>query len=370
MQDGAVFGTYNQQGGPRGKDGFGSQNWWMGMATHSIGRSMLTLSGMLSLEPATMDRRGYPEIFQVGETYQNAPLVDYQHPHEFLMQLAAVVRLPLNDKTAVRLAVAPVGEAGFGPPAFMHRRSAAENPTAPLSHHTFDSSHITMGVAGFGIDGGPFSVDAAVFHGREPDEQRWDIMDPGPLDSWSTRLRLRGRGWDIQGSYAFVKQPEVLELQDVWRSSASVSYVREGGGDNYTALTFAAGRNRRPFSVSEALLGELTQRFGRTTVYGRYEGVELETEHLLFPGLVHTPHPGELIDPLHAVTVGGVRHLPSVGKWELGIGADVTAYEVPLRLQKTHGARPTSFHVFFRARVPRSPMGRMWNMIMADGMRH
>lgn len=371
MQDGVVFATYNDQGGVRGSTDFGSQNWWMGMGFRPMGRASLTLTGMVSLEPATLDPRGYAEIFQVGETYDNAPLVDYQHPHDFLMQLSAVVRVPLNRRTALRLVFAPVGEAGIGPPAFMHRRSAAENPTAPLSHHTFDSSHITMGVIGMGLDVGPLSIDGAVFHGREPDEQRWDLMDPGPLDSWSTRIRFRPtREWDVQLSYGFLKEPEILEKQDVRRSSVSVSYTHEGRGDNYTALTFAAGRNRRPYSDSEALLGELTHRVGKVSLYGRYEGVEVETEHLVFPGFVHVPHPGELIDPLHAVTTGAAFHIAQLKGWDLAVGGDAIFYQVPERLQVTHGERPVSFHAFVRLRLPKSPMGRMWNMMMADGMRH
>jgi hypothetical protein len=370
MQDGVVFGTYNKQGGARGSDEFISQNWWMGMASRSIGRATVTLTGMVSLEPATTKERGYAEIFQVGETYQQAPLVDYQHPHDFLMQLGMVFRIPFGGQSAARFVLAPVGETSFGPPAFMHRRSAAENPTAPLSHHTFDSSHITMGVVGAGLDLGPFSFDGSVFHGREPDESRWDLMDPGTLDSWATRIRFRRSGWDIQGSYAFLTNPEALELQDAKKSSASVSYTREGSGENYTALTFAAGRSRREFSLSEALLGEITHRIGWQTIYGRYEGIEVETEHLLSPGFVHTPHLGEVIDPLHALTVGGMTHLGRVWGWELGVGADVTTYKVPQRLQLSHGERPTSFHVFFRARFPKSAMGRMWSMTMTDGMRH
>ena len=31
MQDGVVYGLFNQQGGPRGGDEFVVPNWWMGM---------------------------------------------------------------------------------------------------------------------------------------------------------------------------------------------------------------------------------------------------------------------------------------------------------------------------------------------------
>jgi hypothetical protein len=42
---------------------------------------------MLSLEPATITNRSYPELFQTGETAYGKPLVDEQHPHNFIMGL-------------------------------------------------------------------------------------------------------------------------------------------------------------------------------------------------------------------------------------------------------------------------------------------
>ena len=146
MQDGVVFGIFNHQGGPRGGDEFKVPNWWMGMATRKAGRSQLTFTGMLSLDPATVGKRGYGEIFQVGEAADGRPLVDRQHPHDLFMQLAAVWRLELSEATGLTFAGGPVGEPALGPVAFMHRASAAENPFAPLSHHTFDSTHIAFGV--------------------------------------------------------------------------------------------------------------------------------------------------------------------------------------------------------------------------------
>ena len=44
---------------------------------------------MLSFEPFSLDDIGSPQAFQTGETFNNAPIIDYQHPHDLLMQLAA-----------------------------------------------------------------------------------------------------------------------------------------------------------------------------------------------------------------------------------------------------------------------------------------
>ncbi len=88
MVHGWAYLTYNDQGGPSGGDQFGSQNHFMGMATRSFLGGKLTFYGTLSLEPATIPDPGSRELFQVGETFQGVLLVDYQHPHDFFMQLA------------------------------------------------------------------------------------------------------------------------------------------------------------------------------------------------------------------------------------------------------------------------------------------
>src|SRR6185312_12142260 len=165
MQDGAVFLMFNNQGGPRGETEIKAPNWWMGMASRKAGRGQLTLNLMLSLDPATVGAQGYSEIFQVGETYNGDPLIDHQHPHDFLMQASAVYRLPLTKGVRLTLAGAPVGEPALGPVAYMHRLSSYENPIAPLSHHTLDSTHVAMEVLSASIDRGPIQVEGSVFRG-------------------------------------------------------------------------------------------------------------------------------------------------------------------------------------------------------------
>ena len=162
MQDGVVFGLFNSQGGPSGGDEFVVPNWWMGMATRKVGKTDLTLSAMFSLDPATVGTRGYREIFQAGEAVDGQPLIDRQHPHDLFMQLAAVWRTPLSDRTGLTIAGGPSGEPALGPVAFMHRSSAAENPLAPLGHHKLDSSHIAFGVITAAVDHGPWTVEASV----------------------------------------------------------------------------------------------------------------------------------------------------------------------------------------------------------------
>ena len=98
MQDAVVFAMFNQQGSPRGEREFKVPNWWMGMGQRPLAQGTLTVSLMLSLDPATVGGQGYSHILQVGETYQGNALIDHQHPHEFLMQAAARVAPPLCER--------------------------------------------------------------------------------------------------------------------------------------------------------------------------------------------------------------------------------------------------------------------------------
>src|SRR5687768_4862072 len=143
---------------------------------------------MVSLEPATIGKRGYPLIGQTGETADGeTPLIDRQHPHDLFMELAASYSLTLGPKSSAFLYAALPGEPALGPPAFMHRASGAELPESPLSHHWLDATHITFGVMTAGVVWDRLKLEASAFRGQEPDEDRWDIEKPR-LDSWSGRL--------------------------------------------------------------------------------------------------------------------------------------------------------------------------------------
>jgi hypothetical protein len=139
------------------------------------------------------------------------------------------------------------------------------------------------------------------------------------------------------------------------------------------------GRNKRTYTELPAFLVEGLGRLGRTSLYTRVELLDVESEHLLFPSIVHKPHPGELIDRLNAYTVGAARNVYSMKWFSLAAGGDVTFYNVPDRLTyispatkqlPIYGERPYGFHIFLRVRPGGGPFHRMWNMTMASPMRH
>jgi hypothetical protein len=366
MQDGIVFAEFNHQGGPRGGDEFVVPNWWMGMATRKTSRGQLTFTGMLSLDPATVGKDGYREIFQAGEALNGRPLIDRQHPHDLFMQLAAVWRIPVTASTGFTLAGGPVGEPALGPVAFMHRSSAADNPTAPLGHHTFDSSHIAFGVVTAAVDHGPWVVEGSVFNGREPDEGRWDF-DFGRLDSFSGRVWYRlNDEWELQASSGRLKSPEALEPGNIVRSTVSESWTRKNGA-TISSVTAAYGRNDTDHGARNAFFVEGARRANLNTFYGRFEAVQVETA-LLQMDVAPQGAAAEATDPVFAFTVGGVRDLFSARGFEGGLGADVSVYGVPEALRPLYTPHPVSFHIFFRLRPPAGAMGRMWNMRMSQPM--
>src|SRR5229473_2099953 len=115
MFHGNAFLSALQQSGPRGYDKVFSTNWFMPMAQRQIGRGELTLRTMISLEPATVTHRFYPLLFQQGETAFGKPINDGQHPHDFIMELAALYDLRLGQSGLLSFYAAPVGDPAMGP---------------------------------------------------------------------------------------------------------------------------------------------------------------------------------------------------------------------------------------------------------------
>jgi hypothetical protein len=336
----------------------------MGMLAHRLGPGNLTLTGMASLEPATVGTCGYREMFQIGETCHGQPLVDRQHLHDLTMQLATAWRMPVTSGIGLTLAGGPVGEPALGPIAFMHRPSAAENPVAPLSHHTFDSTHIAMGVITAALDRGPVIVEASLFNGREPDENRWNLIDRGALDSWSARLWIRpSSNWLFQLSSGVLKDPEALEPGNVRRTTTSLEWFRQREAGS-TAVTAAYGRNDKAHAALNAFFTEATYRSGANAIYTRFEAVQAETNLLVLGRVPVSQHSEFPTAPVVAWTIGGVHDFCRHAGAAVGVGADGTVYGVPQVLQATHGRHPVSLHLFMRVRPPVSAMGRMWDMTM------
>jgi hypothetical protein len=343
-----------QQSGPRGGDKFFSTNWLMPMAQRKVGPGQLTVQGMFSLEPATVTGERYPMLFEQGETAYGLPIVDGQHPHNLVMGLGAYYDVRLGEKALLSFYAAPVGDPAIGPTAYPHRASAAENPVATLGHHQEDSTHVAYDVATVGLTYGIARVEASGFHGREPEEHRWE-MQQGAIDSWSTRLTVQpGGDWSGQYSYARIHSPEQLfPAEDQERMTASAMYNRPLAHGNW-ASTALWGRTRDLASSSKenSYLLESTLRFARSNyVWTRIENVGRSNE-LLYG---ERPLPANFAEmPLthvQAYTFGYDRDVKLLAHVESAIGAQVTVYGVGRPLQPIYGSDPIGVNVFVRLRV-------------------
>jgi hypothetical protein len=344
MAHGAVFLTYNQQGGPRGEGKAESVNYLMLMEQHKLGPGTLLFREMFSAESLTSPHPGFPELFQTGESYHGQPLVDHQHPHNVFAELSMLYTVPVTEKISWLFYGGPSAEPALGPVTYIHRESASENPAAPLSHHLQDSTHTSFGVVTTGFVIERFKIEASAFNGHEPDEDRWDIQLAG-LNSWSFRVSAAPmRNWVAEYSYGYLQRPEALEPGNERREGASLEYSRPLTNGNWaTSLIWGRKRKLLDDTVQNSYLLESTVNFRKRNY--AYTRLELVDKDELFPQAA--THPSFRIG---AYTFGGVRDLIQNHHWQLGLGADVVFYSKPGVLDSTYGDRPVSFHIFLRLR--------------------
>jgi hypothetical protein len=361
MLHGEGFLSEIQQTGPRGGNKFLSTNWFMGEAEHDLGRGAFTARAMLSLEPATVTGRSYPELFQTGETAFGRPLVDGQHPHDLFMELSFSYSRTVGEKTTLEIYFAPVGDPALGPVAFPHRVSAAELPQAPLSHHLQDSTHIANEVITGAIHRPRWGLEISGFNGAEPNENRWNI-DAGAVDSWSARLSWTPtRDWSAQVSAGRLHHPEAIEPGDVLRTTASVTHNRPFDEGEW-ATSFIWGRNHKTSTrgnTNSYLLESVARFKEKNYVTGRIELLDRDELFADRPAIqLLLAASGGTVFRIVAFTGGYTRDFHVVPHLITGIGGNITLYKVPVAIQPYYGAHPAAFYLFLRFRLEGTGGGR------------
>ena len=357
MLHGVAFVTAQQQTGPRGADKVFSTNWVMGMAQHDAGPGVVTLRTMLSLEPATVSGRFYPELFQVGETAFGRPIVDGQHPHNFFMEIAGIYDMHVGEHALVSFYGAPVGDPALGPPAFPHRASADEDPLAVLGHHLQDSTHIAGSVVTLGAAYRRVRVEFSGFHGREPGENRW-TLPVGAIDSWAGRLTANpAKDWSVQYSIGRLHSPEAISPQeDTLRMTASVDYHHAfTRADLASILVWGRNKMLPDGEVFNSYLAEARLRFlERNAVWTRIENVDRSNELLLGGKPAPPDFEERFLARIQAYSIGYDRDVLVTARTRTAVGAQVTVYGVPAILQPTYGDVPVGIAAFVRFRPGRN----------------
>jgi hypothetical protein len=318
----SLLGVYDYQSGPRGGEMVFPAGMVMGMAQRDLsdgilGGGTIGFRAMVSPDPF-MGRAGYPLLLGSGETANGTtPLIDRQHPHNLMMELAATYSRPIDEKTSAFLYLGDPGEPALGPSAFMHRASGMDDPAAPITHHWLDSTHITFGVATLGIVRGDWKLEASQFTGREPDQYRFDF-NAIRMDSTSLRLSYNpDEHWSLQVSWAHLNSPEQLYPQDdERRTTASATYVTDFGEESSLAATLAWGLKSE--SNGQNLNGVLAEAelvpADLWTIFSRAEweeNAELVTDNL---GIGQISRVGDL-------TLGAIRDFRLDDHWKFGLGA-------------------------------------------------
>lgn len=359
MFHGSFFARYNDQDvfnkGRRGGSQFDAPNWFMYMAQRKVGNNgLFSVNTMFSFDPFTVGPGGYPLLYQTGESYKGAKLVDKQHPHDLFAELSVAYTQRVAKNTDVYLSVGMPGEPALGPPVFMHRLSAMNNPDAPLSHHYADATHITFGTATLGFRYKNVKLEGSVFTGREPDEYRYDFDKPR-FDSYSVRLSVNpSKEWALQVSNGWLKSPEVAEPNDnVNRFTASAIHTKMLGDDSYVATTLVYGQNRHHGRTQPAVLLENSLQLHKTAIYGRYEYVQKDAGELDLKDMFAN-------DPnfnINAVTFGVNRILATVKQTNLTMGLQSTLNFSPAALKPLYGSSPVAFQVYLRINPALMKMG-------------
>ena len=332
MTHGSVFLQYDRQLGTRAEDQLGSVNWLMVMAARSGAGGSVRFRAMASAEPWTLTARGYPQLLQVAEPYRGGIVTDRQHPHELISELSVAYEHIIGSKVAGSLYAAPVGEPALGPVSYVHRPSAAYDPTAPLGHHTQDFTHTSFGVVTIGAFTRAARVEASAFNGAHPDDVRTDF-DAVRLDSYSARVSCNpAPQWSVAAWFGHVAETGGAHAHGALdRFGASLLHTR---GTWSTAFIYGADLPTDAGHPLNTLLLETTLELDEVNaVYGRAEYVRRTAADLALVGSVSR----EL--DIGAVSLGYERALWRNPRVAIGLGARGTLNLVPEELRLFYGSR-------------------------------
>lgn len=346
----AVFARYTNQDitndGNRGAKKLDAPNWFMLMLIQKLSKKdLLSFHSMFSFDGLTEGKRGYPLLFQTGETAFGEPLVDRQHPHDLFAALAVNYTHSFSNDFDINTYFGYPGEPALGPPVFMHRPSAMNNPDAALGHHWQDATHITFGVGTLGIRYKKVKAEGSIFTGREPDENRFDFDKPR-FDSYSGRLSFNpNTHYAFQVSGGYIKSPEELEPgTDVTRLTASMLHSKKISDHSFVASSIVWGMNHNSDGKDlHSVLLESNLKLMPLTVYGRFEWIQKDAHELDLHNLDNN-----LIYNIHVLTVGVNRSLFEFCKTELSIGAQGAINFSDEKLKTIYGKMPLSGEVFLK----------------------
>ena len=230
-----------------------------------------------------------------------------------------------------------------------------------LGHHEEDSTHISNSVITLGVVSGPLQLEASTFHGREPNENRWNI-DGGEPDSFSSRLTVApASNFTGQFSIGRINNREALEPDlDTLRTTASIHHNLQFSS-GHAASSIVWGRNKDMDHGGKRIFNSYTMEstvnfLKRNWVWSRIENVDRDRSLLAgeSPAAVHIEE--KPIGRVQAYSFGYERDLAvRIPSMNLGLGVQATAYGLTPQLKAVYGNHPVALVAFLRLR----PSGNM-----------
>ena len=268
------------------------------------------------------------------------------------MNLSATYRRPVGRRRGLARSSRRWASPRSGPSPSCTAPPRARTRPRPSRHHWLDSTHITNNVITAGWGRGRVALEASAFHGREPDEHRWNL-DGGTPDSVSGRLKLLARPRMVGAGLARVRQGRggarcpatcaARRRRSTTATKATGRWPSRWCGDGTTRTT--APRTRLLAEAAwQATAPRSRVRAGasawkRTASCWRTSTCTPRTR-----GRRRRHRPRARADRR-------LRAQPRLGgSLNLGLGADLTVYGVPRALREAYGAHPVSTHVFARLR--------------------
>ena len=364
MLHGAATLQNDRQNGFRGDQQLGLIDWEMLMAAHPLAGGLFRVNAMTSVEAAVNGREGYPELVQTGGTFRGARLVNRQHPHNLVMEAAALYDHSLTRWLAGEVYVAAVGEPALGPVAYMHRPSADADPFAPIGHHGQDASHESFGVVTAALNTHAVKLEASTFNAREGDEYRYNLDYHGArLDSYSMRLTALPNGHIALSAWAgYLMAHDRLETPiGMQRYGASLSTSNTVGGRPLSTevvwgldihhhgsrehMHGADATNLKFFHEMASALVEATLGLTKKTeLTARLEQVQKSGDDLGFIG-------DDLAEifTIRGMSLAVTRDAVTAGGFTFALGARGAVDRLPQTLRPTyHTVTPTGYSIFLK----------------------
>src|SRR5581483_8714218 len=306
--DGAIFGTYATAAGPPNPENkVFSTNWLaIGAERDFSTRGALFARGRFSLEPLTIPKEGYPQLFQSA-----GGLVDHLRAHDLVEKVAFGV-----EYRPLQLYLAPVGEPPLGAEPYAQRRSSIDFAEAPFAYDVQESFHVGTRVAAIAATSKIAAIEYGVFHASQTTGRHTSI-DDGDIDSWSARLTIAP-----QSRVSLQASTGRLTAAHRKVDSASLSY---NGSMLFSSAIYTKNGNDKSYGL------EFELELGRGTVLGRGEHVRDRT---------HT-------------TVGYIFDVYRTTRQRAGIGINVDYHGDTQALNAVYGHKPQTIYMFARWRTTR-----------------